>query len=325
MTRASQLDHSIFIHVFSLRTLDHHHVAHSLHSSIILKLSSVSHLPSSNSPRPCPVATSNTQGSTVYLTSYMSRGRLDGDPYGRWVPPPDPYRPGFPYHRGLDLAIQRHNAPPPFGPGYIGGSEREESHTPPMREVTQSEWCLQHPPEESPSSHPDTTLHTLHVVDEVACKDGHGAQVVRCYLDEDENQVYVAKIYDALYYSFSYYSAPVDVTWVADQDYRRETAAYEDLQQAGVDGLLTPKYYGSWTSDIALLDSNATRSSRIGHGARFSTVGSKRLGGALKSLNFAQESISSYLKKIPSRFYRHYPMWNQKILHYTGVEHEKKK
>ncbi|KAF7557076.1 hypothetical protein G7Z17_g891 [Cylindrodendrum hubeiense] len=194
----------------------------------------------------------------------MGGGRLEGDPYGLWVPPPDPRRPEFPYHAGLTLTIQRHNPPPPYGPKYHDGSARKRSHTPPMREVTQSEWCLQHPPEESPSPHPDTTSHSLRVLDEIACKDGRGAQVVRCCLDQDESQVYVAKIYDAFYYDFTYYSAPVDVTWVADMDYRCEAAVYEDLQQAQVDGLLAPKYYGSWTSDVvALIGSDDLRPVRI--------------------------------------------------------------
>ncbi|KAH6973785.1 hypothetical protein BKA56DRAFT_676440 [Ilyonectria sp. MPI-CAGE-AT-0026] len=47
----------------------------------------------------------------------------------------------------------------------------------------------------------------------------------------------------------------IDVTWLADLDYCREAAAYEDLKDAAVDGLLVPEYHGSWTFDMALLDS----------------------------------------------------------------------
>ncbi|KAH7019784.1 hypothetical protein EDB80DRAFT_601269, partial [Ilyonectria destructans] len=183
----------------------------------------------------------------------MGGGRLDGDPYCLWKPPRDPRRPEFPYHRGLDLSIRRHVPPPPFGVGYIQGQERQESPPQPIREVTQSEWCLQHPPADA-APHPDTTSHNLHILDEIACGDGRGSQVVRCWLDQ-EDQVYVAKIYDPLYYSYTDAGTPVDVTWLADLHYSRESAAYEDLKEAKVDGQLVPNYHGSWTFDLALLDS----------------------------------------------------------------------
>lgn len=193
----------------------------------------------------------------------MVNGRLEGDPYGLWSPPPDPRRPPFPYRRGLELSIRRHSPPPPYGSGYVKGPERQESPSPPIREVTQSEWCVRHPPEASPSPHPDPTLHKLRVLDELACKDGRGPQVVRCCLDDDESQVYVAKIYDALYYDFTWSGTPVDVTWRADMDYRCEAAAYEDLQKEKVDGVLVPKYYGSWTFDVPLRGSDIIRPVRM--------------------------------------------------------------
>lgn len=187
----------------------------------------------------------------------MSVGRFDGDVHGLWKPLPDPRRPEFPYLAGLDLRIRHHTPPPPFGiTGYYKGPERQQSPPQPIREATQSEWCLQHPPADTPA-HPDATVHSLRVIDQVACKDGRGAQVVRCCLDQDEARVYVAKIFDPLYYSYADqgFGSAVDVTWLADQQYSREAAAYEDLQAAGVDGLLAPKYYGSWTFDMPLLGS----------------------------------------------------------------------
>lgn len=70
---------------------------------------------------------------------------------------------------------------------------------------------------------------------------------MRCYLDQDKSKIYAAKIYDPLYYSFTNreFGTPVDVTWLANQHYSRECAAYEDLSKASVDSLLVPKYYGS--------------------------------------------------------------------------------
>ncbi|KAH7143538.1 hypothetical protein EDB81DRAFT_499635 [Dactylonectria macrodidyma] len=175
------------------------------------------------------------------------------------TPSPDPQRPEFPYRSGLKLTIRRHNPPPPYGAYYLKGSKRDYAPPPSTLKVTQSEWCLQHPPEESRSPHPDTTPHTLRVLDEIACEDGRGAQVIRCCLDDDESQVYAAKIYDALYYRW-----PDDVTWVADEDYRREAAAYEEMQKLGVDGELAPEYFGSWTTDVvASTDTRALRPVRI--------------------------------------------------------------
>ncbi|KND87795.1 hypothetical protein TOPH_07625 [Tolypocladium ophioglossoides CBS 100239] len=184
-------------------------------------------------------------------------GRFAGDPFGLWKPLPDPRRPDLPYHSGLDLCIRRHIPPPPFGStGYYKGEERQESLPQPIRAVTQSEWCLQHPPADTPP-HPDATVHNLRVIDQVACEDGRGAQVLRCCLDQDEARVYVAKIFDPLYYSYADrgFGTAVDVTWLADQQYSREAAGYEDLEKAGVDGVLVPKYYGSWTFDMPLLGS----------------------------------------------------------------------
>ncbi|EFY93666.1 hypothetical protein MAC_00157 [Metarhizium acridum CQMa 102] len=43
----------------------------------------------------------------------------------------------------------------------------------------------------------------------------------------------------------------------------REAAAYECLSEAAVDGLLVPKYYGSWTFDMALQPSQDVRSVRM--------------------------------------------------------------
>lgn len=96
---------------------------------------------------------------------------------------------------------------------------------------------------------PAPRTHTLSVTHELAVADGRGAQLVRCTItpkapagqaptNRDVFQV-VAKVYDPLYYSFPHTdlpSVPCDVTWLADEDYSREAAAYEHLQnivQAG--------------------------------------------------------------------------------------------
>ncbi|KAF4445778.1 Protein kinase-like domain protein [Fusarium austroafricanum] len=167
-----------------------------------------------------------------------------------WRLPPDPLKPELPYCRGLSLAIRAHIPPPPFGFAYVkDAAPRPLAHWTDLDGMTQSEWCFQHPPINTPSQ-PGATVRYLHVLDEVACCDGRGAQVLRCSLsDSHDDRVYVAKIYDPLYYA--YVESIDDVTWKADRDYGCEAAAYEELKKADVDGMLVPKYYGSWTFNMA--------------------------------------------------------------------------
>lgn len=138
----------------------------------------------------------------------------------------------------------------PFGLGYLkGGPQRPQVHILRIR-ATDVEWYLSHPLTETPP-HPDQSVHQLHIGKPIVRGEAHGAQLVHCKLD-GEGPDLVAKIYDPLYYPFD-----EDVTWAADRDYSRETAAYEDLQKSGQDGVLVPKYYGSWTFEMPLLEPSA--------------------------------------------------------------------
>ena len=78
----------------------------------------------------------------------------------------------------------------------------------------------------------------MEIIEQIACEDGRGAQLVRCILDGNRGQTFVAKIYDPLYYNVRFPGTgfPADVTYSADHDYSREAAAYKELQKAGVDG-----------------------------------------------------------------------------------------
>ncbi|KAM5345218.1 hypothetical protein ACJ41O_011080 [Fusarium nematophilum] len=185
-----------------------------------------------------------------------------------WKPLPDPRRPAFPYQTGLDLSIHRHVPPAPFGPYYGKGPERQKAPRHTQLDVIPSDWCLRNPPASTPA-HPDQSSHSLRILDAISCKDGRGAQVAKCRLGQDEARVYVAKIYDPLYYSYVNrdLGTPVDVAWMADRDYSREAAAYEQLLKSQVDGLYAPKYYGSWTFETALLgEPRTTRSVRMVRG-----------------------------------------------------------
>ncbi|KAJ4316478.1 hypothetical protein N0V84_007834 [Fusarium piperis] len=166
----------------------------------------------------------------------------------------------FPYHEGLTLTIRPHVPPPPFGlSGYTRGEGRKLAPEEEVAKFLKSEWCLRNPPAET-HPHPDAAeTQTLKIIQAIACKNGRGAQIVRCHLGDDDRS-YVAKIYDPLYYPVA---GPADVAYLADQDYSREAAAFEDLMAAGVDGQFTPKYYGSWTFHIPLPGTSELRPVRL--------------------------------------------------------------
>ncbi|EPE07152.1 hypothetical protein F503_07803 [Ophiostoma piceae UAMH 11346] len=187
-----------------------------------------------------------------------SNGRkiwTNSEAWSLWEPLPDTNKPGLPYRPGLRLSIRRHMPRPPFGNYYKSERPtRTEADRQEKFHRTQSEWCLMRPPSISPP-HPDPVVEGLQVIDEVACEDGRGAQLVRCRLDTDPERIMVAKIYDAFYYDYMLpVGGPCDVTRVADNHYSREAAAYEALADAKADGRLVPKYYGSWTFNLPVPD-----------------------------------------------------------------------
>lgn len=173
--------------------------------------------------------------------------------YWRDKPRPEPPRPENPYRKGMTLKIHKHEACPPFGLDYDSFLD-----DPIRRRVQEWDWegktlvdlCLEHPPNEGKTDCEDSR--TLRIVQELQVKSGRGAQLVICRLDNDD-QDYVAKIYDPLYYDprqgcYTY----EDVTYRSDLHYSREVAAYNELDRfvSGVCGMVVPKFYGSWTFQI---------------------------------------------------------------------------
>ncbi|KAL1887946.1 hypothetical protein Sste5346_009891 [Sporothrix stenoceras] len=124
-------------------------------------------------------------------------------------------------------------------------------------------------------------VYTLHIVDEIVARAGHGAQILRCRIDgfgsdgngSDEPK-YVAKIYDAAYYKVFDGNDDDDdcfdgdVSFEADREYSTEVAAYEQLYREDANGRYTPAYYASWTFDMPVpqvegCDRPATRPVRL--------------------------------------------------------------
>jgi hypothetical protein len=116
------------------------------------------------------------------------------------------------------LSIQPHTPPRPFGTAYEESAyPREHAEREELWNETASAWCLSRPVVETPL-HPEADkTRTIRITEQLACKDGRGVQVVRCVLDNDYSQDYVAKIYNPLYYSFVSRESglPEDVTFRA--------------------------------------------------------------------------------------------------------------
>ncbi|CAG9986383.1 unnamed protein product [Clonostachys byssicola] len=173
-------------------------------------------------------------------------------PLGSLPTPPDPRRPPLPYHSGASFTIRPHQPPVPFGAGYFTEPPARERFTSldfwAGVKSPQTDWCLRERPLiETPPA--DGQPHVFHILSQIVCRDGRGPQVVRCYLDECRAKTYVAKIFDPLYYQY-----PGDVTWSADHDYSLESSAYTEIQNSSLDGQFTPRYHGSFTFTLPLLD-----------------------------------------------------------------------
>lgn len=167
----------------------------------------------------------------------------------------DELKPPFPYVGGAQLRIRRHVPPLPFGSRHYTGPEPRKPLPSNIytrfqdQYKTPSRLCLAHPPLETPP-HPKQTVHTLKILDQIACGDTRGPQVVTCRINRQE-VVRVAKIFDPLYYDFE---DDFDPTYYADSHYSAEATAYSKIHEKGLDGKFTPKYEGSFTFDMPLLD-----------------------------------------------------------------------
>lgn len=177
--------------------------------------------------------------------------------FGLWQPPNDPDKPPSPYSTGFTTKVYRHAPPPPFGIHHYEADPRPQLSSEYMKKVPQSELVVDNPPLETPPSQAETAQLTIDAP--IAVGSNRGAQVVTCSITphgENACQPFqaVAKIYDALYYEFSESIGyqPRDVVSQADQDYSREAAAYEYLQETGQTGSFAPDYYGSWTFTLPI-------------------------------------------------------------------------
>ncbi|KAK3291583.1 uncharacterized protein B0H64DRAFT_409485 [Chaetomium fimeti] len=159
------------------------------------------------------------------------------------------------YGVNTTLRIRKHVPPEPFTGDY------GESPRPPVDwsrwknqepwKVDRVEFALANPPLET--TPPGSVERTLTVTGVKTIRDGDGAHVVTCFLDEDSSTEYVAKIYDGVDYDLgdpgpSTYGYN-DCMSFAERDYSIEAWAYRIMQPV-IGGTFVPAYHGSWTFPV---------------------------------------------------------------------------
>lgn len=183
-----------------------------------------------------------------------------------WAPPPDPEKPNCPYQPGFRVDIRSHVAPEPFGHRLYGAAPRGKVAPDVLKKVTQTTLVVGNPPSEHATARPPTPVRgRLTVTDSIAIGNSRGAQLVACSVEllpkgpgaKPVTIRAVAKIYDALYYSFAnkdHPTVPVDPAFDADVDYSCEVAAFEHMRDKARDmlGGFAPGYHGSWTFDLPI-------------------------------------------------------------------------
>lgn len=154
-------------------------------------------------------------------------------------------RPSTVYRPGVQLVVNKHIPPNPFGRDY----KNAESIRKPVYDLDSSTdrtmFAISHPPVETepPPLHPEQAeSYTLTILGDLGKKrrgKTGGPRVLRCYMDSDKAVEYVAKIYDGVFYPLSDYTGD-DCMYLADQDYSREAAAYEAVP-SNLQGTAIPK------------------------------------------------------------------------------------
>jgi len=177
--------------------------------------------------------------------------------------PVDHLKPPLPYTTGALLRIEKHIPPPPFGSGYLPPQRHNSIRDFQTRYGTPSRACLENPPPETGApTYP--AIRSMTIVDQIACFDGRGSQLVTCHIEKDgrKSSLLVAKIYDPLYYNWN----GEDITYLADLDYSREASAFmllrafadaDELGYRGAREALSgsiPRFHGCWTWRTHLLD-----------------------------------------------------------------------
>lgn len=194
----------------------------------------------------------------------------------RWEPPVDPAREPCPYIMDFKVTIEAHTPPPPFGHrdyrdnnnirplGKISEAERKT--------MTKTQLVLADPPMETVTLQGPLETAELTITEPIATGHDRGAQVafVRITPAKDAGKPpfeATAKIFDPMCYPFETQEFPshpdLDLSHNADREYSREASALSYATQVGLAGGFVPMYYGSWTFNLDVPESQATRPVRL--------------------------------------------------------------
>jgi hypothetical protein len=179
---------------------------------------------------------------TSNSTSGISPGNRDG-------------KPPLPYIIGATFTAHRHTPAPPFGHGYP--TPWPPFKTLDFRLLSQLEYVLSRPPL---PGHMYPESRTLTITSVLRTGYTYAAQVVVV------NEGLLAKIYDPLYDNWvDCWDSRRDVVVLADGDYTREAAAFEELARSPDKRIkkVTPEYYGSWSINVRTIVGNKTYSREV--------------------------------------------------------------
>ncbi|KAG9185382.1 hypothetical protein G6011_07926 [Alternaria panax] len=156
-------------------------------------------------------------------------------------------KPALPYTVGAKFVARRHEPPAPFGHDY-------DTPWPPFKtgdfRRPHIDCCLIRQPIEGRTLDESGVLT---ITESIRTGYTYGAQVVIVAGN------IVAKIYDPLYDAGGdCYDNKRDVVVLADGDYTREAAAYDQLRRDPETLSLVPEYYGSWTIEVPTTVSDET-------------------------------------------------------------------
>lgn len=170
------------------------------------------------------------------------------------------------------MAIEAHTPPPPFGhPDY-----RSTNHIRPVKipedereTMTQTQLVLADPCMETARPLGPHKTAELIITKPIATGLDRGSQVafVRTIPASGKPPFIVtAKIFDPMYYPFETEEFPDYTEYLsynADRECSREASSLSYAMEVGLAGGFVPKYYGSWTFDLYVPGSQATRPVRL--------------------------------------------------------------
>lgn len=172
------------------------------------------------------------------------------------------------------VMIEAHTPPPPFG-------HREYKSNNDIRPIkfnedqrktmTKTKLVLSDPPMETVRPQGPRETAELIITQPIATGHDRGSQVafVRITPPKAAGQppyAATAKIFDPMYYPFERDESPghpENVSYNADREYSREASALSYAKKVGLAGGFVPNYYGSWTFNLRVPGSQATRPVRL--------------------------------------------------------------